>query len=539
MKQLWLSTRNQQSANSIKLIFNQVRSWICFPDKINFILLLIIGLHICFTLPLAASLNIWLDEAYSLDTTSKDLGYAISHSINFEGQPPLYFAILNLWRSLNHSILFARLFSILCICLTIYTTAVFSRRYLKDIHPGWLAAVVAFHPFSIWAALDIRMYAFAILISALLLLFFFDGYLADTPNRRAKLFYGLCAIAGIYTNYLLGCLLIAHAITLLCFQRWRAFYYYLVTMAWVGVFSIPILWVLFFHLTRLKRIFTGYSSSLIESLTVTVKIVRIYLLGLNDRLLPVTLTKIIRYAFTVVLLLVALIYRRFITFYQTTLFVITLTSGLVLALLLYKMNAVNNIERYAYPLFLVVQISLFSLLSIVRGNLKEKLLIFSTVFLLSISLLSIASTYSLSAKYGDWQRVSSYIMAHEKPDQTILVFTDLNLLPLSYYYSGINKLVSIPRAMGKEKLDLHRMVLKDEQEIFAALSQIPGKHQHLWVVSNLQQIIPGYKGREKCEVLNIDLNCHIMADFIDKYYSIEHTESFYKSYVIFMSRQPL
>lgn len=537
MKELWLSTRSQQAITTIKLIFNQIQSWMRFPDNVNSIVLLIIGLHLCITLPLAASLNVWLDEAFSLNTTSKDIGYAIFHSINFEGQPPLFFAILKLWRTLNNSIVFARLFSVFCISLTIYTTAVFSRRYLKDIHPGWIAAVVAFHPFSIWASLEVRMYAFAILISALLLLFFFDGYLADTPNRRARLFYGLCAIAGMYTNYLLACLLIGHGLTLLFFKKWRAFYYYLITMAGVGVFLLPIVLVLFFHVTRLKGILTGYSSSLIESLTATIKIVRIYLLALNDRLLPAKLTKIIRYGLILILLLVALIYRRFITFYQTSLFSITLTTSLILAIVLYKMNAVQNIDRYAYPLFIVVVISLFSLLSIVRGSLKQKLLIGFTVFLLSVSLLSISGIYSLSAKEGDWKRVSSYIMAREQPNQPILVFTDLHLLPLSYYYSGINQLVPIPRAMGEEKLNVQKLVLRDEKEILSALAKIPAKHQHLWLVSNVQQIIPGYQGEQKCEVLNIDLNCHILADFIDKYYSIQNIESFYKSFVIFMSRK--
>lgn len=537
MKQVWLSTRTQQAVNTIKLILTQVQVWIQFTHNVNFIVLLIIGLNLCITLPLAASLNIWIDEAFSLNTTSKDLGYAISHAINFEGQPPLYFAILNLWRILNDSIVFARIFSILCICLTIYTTAVFSRRYLKDIHPGLIAAVVAFHPFSIWAAIEIRMYALAILISALLLLFFFDGYLADNPNRRARLFYGLCAIAGIYTNYLLACLFISHALTLLFFKRWRIFYYYIVTMAWVGVFLLPILLILFFHVTRLQGILTGYSDSLVDSFTATIKIVIVYILGIDNNFQVPLVIKVLKYVFPVILILIALTYRRFITFEQTALFTIALTSVVILAIVLYVMKSVHNVARYSYPIFLVEQVSLLSLLSIVRGNVKQKILIGFTGIFLSVSLWSIWSTYSLSAKSGDWKRVSSYIMAREKPAQTILVFPQLSILPLSYYYSGINKMLPIPRAMGEESFNLQTIVLRGEQEIIAALSQVPGTHQQLWLVSDLKQVIPSYK-RQKCDVLKIDFNCHILANFIDKYYSIKTIKKFYESQVIFMSRKP-
>lgn len=537
MKKIRLSNSGQQIFDNINFIENKINSWIHFPEKFNFIVFLIIGLNLCITVPLAASLNIWIDEAFSLNTTSKGLGYAISHSINFEGQPPLYFAILNLWRILNDSIVFARLFSILCISLTIYTAAVFSRRYLKGIHPGLIAVVVAFHPFSIWAAIEIRMYALAILISALLLLFFFDGFLADTTNRRARLLYGFCAIAGIYTNYLLACLLISHGLTLLFFKRWRSLYYYLVTMAWVVVLLLPILLILFFHVTRLKEILTAYSYSLFDSFKETIEIFIAYISFVDKDLQPLATIQLIQYGLPVILILIALTYRRFITLEKIILWIITLISAVILAIVLYVMKSVHNAPRYAYPIFLVGQVSLLSLLSIVRGSIKQKILICFTVVFLSVSLWSIWSTYSLSAKSGDWKRVSSYIMAREKPDQAILVFPELDILPLSYYYSGINKLVPIPRAMGEESFNLQRILLKDEKEIIAALSQVPGKHQHLWVVSDLKQVIPSYKQR-KCDVLRIDFNCHILADFIAKYYSIQHIKYFYKSQVIFLSRKP-
>ena len=66
---------------------------------------------------LCSQLNVSLDETCSLNTTSKGLSYAIQQSYNFEGQPPLYFALLSLWRAINSDILFARLFSVLFVGL--------------------------------------------------------------------------------------------------------------------------------------------------------------------------------------------------------------------------------------------------------------------------------------------------------------------------------------------------------------------------------------------------------------------------------------
>jgi hypothetical protein len=59
-------------------------------------------LYSAFMMYLCYELNIWVDEAYTLDTTSAkySLSKVIYQSYNFESQPPLYFILLWLWRSL-------------------------------------------------------------------------------------------------------------------------------------------------------------------------------------------------------------------------------------------------------------------------------------------------------------------------------------------------------------------------------------------------------------------------------------------------------
>jgi hypothetical protein len=63
---------------------------------------------------LAWRLNLWRDEMYSLHSTSGSPRFAFDQAIHFELQPPVYFVALALWRSIEASPFFARLFSVLC-----------------------------------------------------------------------------------------------------------------------------------------------------------------------------------------------------------------------------------------------------------------------------------------------------------------------------------------------------------------------------------------------------------------------------------------
>ena len=59
------------------------------------IITILILLNLGITIPLAIKLNIYIDEAHSLITTSKTISFSIDRALNFEVQAPLYFIILN------------------------------------------------------------------------------------------------------------------------------------------------------------------------------------------------------------------------------------------------------------------------------------------------------------------------------------------------------------------------------------------------------------------------------------------------------------
>ncbi|MET0752466.1 MAG: glycosyltransferase family 39 protein, partial [Pyrinomonadaceae bacterium] len=145
------------------------------PAEKKFLFILIF-LHLAVALPLAFYLNIWADEASTLHTTQNGFFNAFNNLFDEEKQAPLYFLLMSLWRKLSDSIFFARLFSIICSALAIKCFFDFAREIWKDKTARLVAAFFALHPFLFWASLEIRLYSLVILLSVLLVKFFYVGY---------------------------------------------------------------------------------------------------------------------------------------------------------------------------------------------------------------------------------------------------------------------------------------------------------------------------------------------------------------------------
>ena len=93
------------------------------------------GINLAITLPLASLLNIWQDEAYTLETTSRGIGYAFAQAVGFEQNAPLYFVVISIWRHLGDGIFHLRLFSVACIAVTVLLTPAIARRYVPRSNP--------------------------------------------------------------------------------------------------------------------------------------------------------------------------------------------------------------------------------------------------------------------------------------------------------------------------------------------------------------------------------------------------------------------
>lgn len=473
-----------------------------------------IALNLAITLPLAAILNTWVDESSTLRTTSGSLFHTVYQAIHYELQPPLYFAILNIWRHLDPSIFFARLFSVLCAALTIYVIAQLMRRFSTRIHPLWIVAI-AIHPVLIWAAEEIRVYAFSGLISALLLWTFYDGYLGLPASRRARAAHAALAVVAIYTQYFLGFYVAAALCALVLTKRPTALRQYLGAVVAIAIACLPI------ALMLRSQISTG--TALYMSVSGPVYLLRALYATLFYYVIPIQWTHV---GVAVLLLLgvafaaglIALHQRRSITTEEQVLWLFTAIISALLLAALYVTKEPFGV-RYVFLIFVPVMLAVFcSIMSARKFSLQ--LLTGWTALLLVCSTLLMVQTYAPLAKKGDWRRVAAFLVATEKPNEPILAFQSESALTLQDYYRGRNQVIAIPHPIDFDNVASDAVILQDQREIYTALQQAPGRHALIWAVTS-----------DECGYENVDYHCPMFEDYLAKNYVVIQDRKFYGSRV--------
>lgn len=493
-----------------------------FSERTVIYLLLFVNLGL--TLFLASQLNIWVDEAYTLHTTAQDTAGALAQALRFELQAPLYFILLSWWRKLHGSIFFARLFSVLCIALTVRVAPAVSRRFLPSLHPGWMVALVAWHPFVIWAAVEMRVYALVILLSGLLLLLFFDGYLATPARPRARLLYLLLSLFALYTHYYLGFLLVAQACVLLALKRWRELFSYVLGMLAVGCCFAPMLLVIHEQRGLLAKSVTP-SISLPESLRVIYWRWCEYVLPAEWRPLHFARRWLTLFGFAVAMVILV---RESLRRWREALHLATWITPAVMTLFFILSLPLTGTElmypKHSAALFLPVILLTLVIAASAAGRTGLRIWVLVALF---FYLTSLAAVYAPLAKKGDWSRVAIYVMAGEQPGQPILVFRSSGALNLRHYYAGPNVIIPLPRESRFETYDARDEIIQDEQEIARALSQLPAPPEQLWLITD-----------DGCEYSEVNYNCQVLERFVARHYTVAANRSFFKVNVRQLRRTP-
>jgi hypothetical protein len=481
------------------------------------------GLYLAVALPLAARLDIWIDEAYTLATTGQGLRYAFHQALFFEQQPPLYFVLLSLWRTLDDGVLFARLFSVLCGLAMLFAVAALSRRWLPEAHPAWLTALAGLNPFFFYAALEIRTYAFALLLSALLLLLLHDGYLSPEPRRVARVGFGLVAVAALYTQYYLGFLLAAGAVALLATRRWRPLRNYLPAMAAVAVCFAPMLWLI---PRQVSAQGAGERASIMEGVPSLAGRIQEYAWPTEG--LPAGLRPVVRVGFLLALVLLVLIHRRAAR--QREVAVWTLTAAAVLLFLAVRVGITGPHlmqPRHTAALYLPALLTVFAAVLLLAEPRRWWALRIWTGAMILLTAASMAQTYGALARIGDWARVANFLERNARPGEPILVLTAEAAIPLKHYYRGPNPLLPLPAAEDFKVYDTRELELRSEREIDAALARAPASRS-LWVVTH--PLHPDWLG--------IDYGFGVLEGYLAKRYRVERNVRFYGTRVRHFTTRP-
>ena len=474
-------------------------------------LLLLFLVHMSLSLFLAVKLNIWVDEAYSLNTTGQGVGYALDQALHFEGQLPFYFVVLALWRQVNDSIFFARLFSVLCIVLALYVVHRLQQELFPEVQSSWVMAYLAINPYLLWAATEIRVYALTILMTALLVWLFYGGIWVAEPHRVKFWAYVGVSVLAAWTSYFLGFVFIAQAIAVLALRQYQPLRRYLLAMTVTAICAGPFLWFAFMESHAAVSAVGAASWS--TNLRVLVSGFRSY--TLNVERVPYPLSVFLSFSFVGCLVWLGLRYRRSA---QQAHGMIWMTYGCTV--LLYGAIAiVTQLQlsvRYLSVLYLLEVLAVFAVISLLPRRSRRQFLGFVVPIIFVFNLTSLGATYQPLAKQGDYARVAEYLMAHEQPEQPILVFNSEAVLPLAHYYAGVNQLVPLPTPPSLQQFNLNSFVLQDAAQVAAALAQVPGTHPTIWLVK-----------AHTCGFGGVDFNCAALEKFASDAYEVETQQTFY------------
>jgi len=477
----------------------------------------LVVLQLLVSLPLAWLLNLYVDEVYSLHTAAQGPLGALAGGIHFERQAPLYFGLLSLWQMIDASVFFARLLSILCISASLVVLAQVARRLFPGVHPAWFVAPFALHPAAIWASVEIRVYALAMLLAALLLWSGLAAFFGPERRRGAVSAFVATAVVSLYTFYYLGFLLVGLGAALLASGRRQELGRYAAALAAVGLLCAPIgLWVSaqagvggepgrlsaagalrFWGTILADQAVPGHRLTAALGSRSARWVARGLLLALGAAVL-------VRWR---------LVSRLRESSLQIPWIALAVAAALFAAVGWLVGRGLVEPERYWTYLALPATLAVVGLVA-AAGS--ERLLAATVVLLAAANAAELIVDYRPLAKPSDARHVAALLMREERPGEPILVFPNEWALPLRYEYHGVNPIVPVPREVSLERYDLAAIRIHSAEELETMMAALPKDEGTLWLVKDDEV----YQGREHLD------------RYVASHFAVEASWPFYRKLVV-------
>lgn len=489
---------------------------------------LLIILHVSIALYLAYFVNIWKDEASTLYTTQNGFFHALNNASANEKQAPLYFLMMSVWRSLDDSIFFARIFSILASAAAIKFFYDLVLRFIEKPAAKFVAAFFAVNPYLIWASVEVRVYSLVILLSILLLKFFEAAYLeseksfpakARSAQKRARIYFVLTAVFALYTNYYLGFLLVGNFLALVVVRRFRLARHYLLQMLPVGILFLPLLWVAKQQFAVRTVGFIAETSAGEGLKILSNQILNfVYPMELSFGSAP-SVFSVARICFLLLVSATIIFFifkengRRIDEKVLATATVTATVCGFLLAAYFLLGTEYIAIRHFSV---LFAPFALF--LGVLSTNvLPGKIWIYCAVlFALLFPYTKIYKQYPNFAKRGDWARVARYIEQNEKPNQAIIVFRTFDALSLPYYYKGASPILPGEKFFAWNFEDSPSSPNALRSETAFVVSKIPPNSEEIWLATE-----------EICQNPETAEACRPLENFVEANYTVVDTKDFY------------
>ena len=468
----------------------------------NYFFWIFVVIYTLLLLYTAKKINISEDETYALNTSSRNLAGVINQSYNFEFQLPGYFVLLSLWRLISSSIFFAKLFSIASIGIASFYTYKLSNLFTGKKNSRWIIVLFLLNPFSVWASLEIRLYAFSVLLATLCIYFFYKYVFKE--NKKDLFLFLLFALTGIYTQYFFVFLIIALALTTIFIKGWRYFFNTCLTLVPLAILFLPN----FIFIPNQLKMQTAHGKSSINLGTVSAVLHAPQNLMLAIDYVPdPAKNRIIRFIFLAMLIGTCFyVYKNKakMTFAFGS-FKIVLAALSFLIIIFSIAGFLTNIvftSKYmvvAYPFFILL-ISLFNLLPPFFRSVSFGIICMYFTLLLAVFYRYPVNTY-------DFNSIARYIEKIEKPNEPILMYRANNALPFNYSYKGINKIVPLPHPVN---FDSNYLVsIKDTNELRQLLSDIKPQSGSYLMISDTTKF-----------ETTLDMHRQMVKDFLYKNYKV-------------------
>ena len=399
---------------------------------------------------LSAYLNVWEDEVYSLHTSSKTLTYAYHQSIYFEAQPPVYFLLLTLWRSVSNSILWARLFSLFSILLSQFLLFQFVNKVSNKKIATVSSILFLINPFTIFTILEIRLFSFLLLLSLAITILFYNTYYTNNITTRGRIVFILLAMTGLFTQYFFGFLLFAMAVVLMIEKNWRSLGLYILDMIiplCLVLLSVPqIIQAINVHTSIYPEYDNAFGNTIIDVINVLCNRILVYLIPLDYLIFKKVRTS---QGILIILFVASLNYTILKKGLRTILpfFIITLVVMIFFFVVHLLFNIHKSDYKYTTVLFVPLLILMIFMLKFVRPNLLS---LWFVIFLF-IYCTTDFKQYRGLYKVNDYKSLGKYIERNEKTGEPIFVFRNISAENLGFYYNGSNDIIPIPKAFSYDK----------------------------------------------------------------------------------------
>jgi len=461
------------------------------------------GLVVAFfalTFWLAATLNIWQDEWYSLRTTSRDLGFAWTTALQFESIPPLYPLVLDLWRHANGSVFFARSLSIVCVAATAFLGWRFTGRHLPRVPPAAVAAALAFNPFSIFAAVEIRLYAMALLLSAAFVATFFSAFMDVAPKPRDRIVFAVVAIVAVYVQYFNAVLLVGGFLALLILRRRRALRTYALASIVVVAVCSPIASFIA-HQLDVPRSLEAQRVELLPIVETAFSFAfphGAFVNWFSDR-------RNLAYDLGVFFAIASILGAR----PRLTASVRALSVFIITGIAFYPVATIVLHQTFVFPRHAVVLVvPVVLVVFAVLDGIEMRRTFARSAYLLVYALCTVAAlvvTYRGLAKPGDFRRAATFVREHARASERVYAFDQEMAGPLAFYDLGPHTIVPLPAPQHFDRFDVRRFSFRSVAEVRARLGSIqPGTHLMLYRGDVCYDIADQYGCRFLEEVVRSD-----------------------------------